>query len=52
MTDGDLLESERGRTAGEGFEYHELGAAGHGSAGQEQKVRTSGLLGSFLDDQL
>jgi dipeptidyl aminopeptidase/acylaminoacyl peptidase len=48
----DALESERGWTAGEEFEYHELGAEGHGSADQEQKVRTFGLLGSFLDDQL
>jgi len=48
----DALESERGWTAGEEFEYHELGAEGHGSADQEQKVRTFELLGSFLDDRL
>ena len=48
----DALASERGWTAGEEFEYHELGEEGHGSADQDQKVRTFELLGSFLDDRL
>ncbi len=44
----DRLE-ELGYTAGEDFEYEELGEEGHASSDQEQKLRMFRLLTDFLD---
>lgn len=43
---------ERGWADGEDFAYHELGEEGHGSSDIQQKIRSLGIVESFLDDYL
>jgi Dipeptidyl aminopeptidases/acylaminoacyl-peptidases len=47
----DELEAA-GFTAGEGFEYEELGEEGHGSSDIDQKIRSLELLDDFLDRRI
>ncbi|WP_207586319.1 prolyl oligopeptidase family serine peptidase [Halomontanus rarus] len=44
----DALETRRGWTAGEEFEYRELGEEGHGSTDIDHKIRVFRLLADFL----
>jgi dipeptidyl aminopeptidase/acylaminoacyl peptidase len=47
----DALESRRGWTEGEEFEYVELGAEGHASTDIDHKIRVYRELADFLDER-